>query len=205
MPFYAIDTLRPVVDPSAYVHPSAVVIGDVWIGPKVYVGPCACLRGDFGRLILKEGSNLQDTCVMHGFPEMDTVVEENGHIGHGAVLHGCTIGKNAMVGMNAVVMDGCEIGEYSIVAATAFVKAGERMPGRSLIIGSPARVKRPLSEEEIDWKFRGTALYQQLAERSQHTLVETTPLEHADENRQRITLKASPLHLARTLTADAEK
>src|SRR5690242_12972796 len=105
MPFYAIDGLVPVVDPTAYVHPTAVVIGDVIIGPQVYVGPCASLRGDFGRLVLKAGSNLQDNCTMHGFPGSDTVVEENGHIGHGAVLHGCVVRRDALVGMNAVVMD----------------------------------------------------------------------------------------------------
>ena len=113
---YAIDGIVPVVDPSAFIHPSAVLIGDVIIGPHCYVGPLASLRGDFGRLILSGGANVQDTCVMHGFPQTDTVIEENGHIGHGAVLHGCRIGRNALIGMNAVVMDGAEVGADSIVA-----------------------------------------------------------------------------------------
>ena len=125
---YAIDGIVPVVDPTAYVHPSAVLIGDVIVGPGCYVGPCASLRGDFGRLILERGANLQDTCVMHGFPGTDTVVEEDGHIGHGAVLHGCRIGRNALVGMNAVIMDNAVVGESSIVAASAFVKAGAEIP-----------------------------------------------------------------------------
>ncbi|HEX6012699.1 MAG TPA: phenylacetic acid degradation protein PaaY, partial [Geminicoccaceae bacterium] len=120
---YAIEGIAPVVHPTAFVHPTAVLIGDVIVGPRCYVGPVASLRGDFGRLILGEGANLQDTCVMHGFPNTDTVVEEDGHIGHGAVLHGCRIGRNVLVGMNAVVMDGAEIGESSIVAAMAFVRA----------------------------------------------------------------------------------
>ena len=124
----AIDGIVPVVDPSAFVHPTAVLIGDVIVGPRCYVGPLASLRGDFGRLMLGEGANIQDTCVMHGFPNSDTVVEENGHIGHGAVLHGCRIGRNVLVGMNAVVMDGAEIGENSIVAAVAFVKAKTTIP-----------------------------------------------------------------------------
>lgn len=123
MQVYSIDGITPVVDPTAYVHPSAILIGDVIIGPGCYVGPAASLRGDFGRLILEEGANVQDTCVLHGFPGTDTVVEKDGHIGHGAVLHGCRIGRNALVGMNAVVMDGAEIGAESIVAACAFVKA----------------------------------------------------------------------------------
>ncbi|MBT9497723.1 MAG: phenylacetic acid degradation protein PaaY, partial [Zoogloea sp.] len=141
---YAIDGIVPVVDPTAYVHPSAVLIGDVIVGPDCYVGPCASLRGDFGRLILERGANLQDTCVMHGFPGTDTVVEENGHIGHGAVLHGCRIRRNALVGMNAVIMDNAIVGESSIVAASAFVKAGAEIPPRVLVAGMPAKVIREL-------------------------------------------------------------
>src|SRR5438132_14403476 len=114
---YSIDGVTPVIYPTAFVHPSAVLIGDVIVGPRCYIGPGASMRGDFGRLILEEGANLQDTCVMHGFPGSDTVVERDGHIGHGAVLHGCRIGRNALVGMNAVVMDDVVLGEESIVAA----------------------------------------------------------------------------------------
>ena len=162
---YAIDGIVPVVDPSAYVHPSAVLIGDVIVGPNCYVGPCASLRGDFGRLILEAGANLQDTCVMHGFPGTDTVVEENGHIGHGAVLHGCRIGKNALVGMNAVIMDNAVIGESSIVAASAFVKASQVVPPQTLVAGVPAKVIRLLSAEEMAWKADGTRTYQELTRR----------------------------------------
>ncbi|HOY00912.1 phenylacetic acid degradation protein PaaY, partial [Zoogloea sp.] len=154
---YAIDGIVPVVHPSAHVHPSAVLIGDVIVGPDCYVGPCASLRGDFGRLILERGANLQDTCVMHGFPGTDTVVEEDGHIGHGAVLHGCRIRRNALVGMNAVIMDNAIVGESSIVAASAFVKAGMEIPPRVLVAGMPAKVIRELSDEEIRWKGEGTA------------------------------------------------
>src|SRR5690606_9727539 len=143
---YAIDGLRPVVDPTAYVHPTAVLIGDVIIGPGAYVGPLASLRGDFGRIVLKEGSNVQDSCVVHGVAENDTVIEEDGHIGHGAVLHGCTIGRNALIGMNAVVMDQAVIGESSIVAAMAFVKVGLVIPARRLVVGAPARVLRELTD-----------------------------------------------------------
>ena len=183
---YAIDGIVPVVDPTAYVHPSAVLIGDVIIGPGCYVGPCASLRGDFGRLILQAGANLQDTCVMHGFPGTDTVVEENGHVGHGAVLHGCRVGRNALVGMNAVIMDNAVIGEASIVAASAFVKASEQIPGRVLVAGVPAKVIRPLSDEEIAWKSDGTRTYQELTRRCQATLVETAPLTAAEADRKRI-------------------
>ena len=183
---YAIDGIVPVVDPSAYVHPSAVLIGDVIIGSNCYVGPCASLRGDFGRLILEAGANLQDTCVMHGFPGTDTVVEENGHIGHGAVLHGCRISKNALVGMNAVIMDNAVIGESSIVAASAFVKASQVIPPRTLVAGVPAKIIRPLSDEEMAWKADGTRTYQELTKRCLATMVETAPLSEIEPGRKRI-------------------
>lgn len=185
---YAIDGIVPVVHPTAYVHPSAVLIGDVIVGPGCYVGPCASLRGDFGRLILEEGANIQDTCVMHGFPGTDTVVEQDGHIGHGAVLHGCRIGRNALVGMNAVIMDNAVIGESTIVAASAFVKAGAEIPPRVLVAGMPAKVIRELSDEEIRWKGEGTATYQDLTRRCLATLVETAPLTEIEPDRKRIHL-----------------
>lgn len=183
---YAIDSIVPVVDPSAFVHPSAVLIGDVIVGPGCYVGPGASLRGDFGRLILEAGANLQDTCVMHGFPGTDTVVEEDGHIGHGAVLHGCRIGRNALIGMNAVIMDNAVVGEAAIVAACAFVKAGAEIPARHLAAGVPAKVVRELSEEEIAWKVAGTRTYQDLTKRCLATLVETAPLAAVEPDRPRI-------------------
>ncbi len=183
---YAIDGITPVVDPTAYVHPSAVLIGDVIVGPGCYVGPCASLRGDFGRLILERGANLQDTCVMHGFPGTDTVVEEDGHIGHGAVLHGCRIGRNALVGMNAVIMDNAVIGANSIVAASTFIKAGQEIPEGVLVAGLPGRVVRALSTEEIAWKGEGTKTYQDLTRRCLATLVETAPLTEVEADRRRI-------------------
>ena len=128
MTCYSLDGLTPVVDPTAYVHPSAVLIGDVIVGPHCYVGPLASLRGDFGRIVLEEGANLQDTCVMHGFPDSDTVVERNGHIGHGAVLHGCRIGADALVGMNAVVMDNARIGRALIRLGGGLRQGRIRMP-----------------------------------------------------------------------------
>lgn len=185
---YAIDGIVPVIDPAAYVHPSAVLIGDVIVGPGCYVGPCASLRGDFGRLILERGVNVQDTCVMHGFPGTDTVIEEDGHIGHGAVLHGCRIGRNALVGMNAVIMDNAVLGESSIVAACAFVKAGFEIPPFSLVAGVPAKVIRSLSEQEVVWKKEGTLTYHELTRRSLATLVETVPLSAVEPNRKRFDL-----------------
>ncbi|MGJ7574489.1 phenylacetic acid degradation protein PaaY [Variovorax sp. RB2P76] len=186
MPSYSIDGVIPVVDPSAYVHPTAVLIGDVIVGPRCYVGPCASLRGDFGRIVLEEGSNVQDHCCIHGFPENDTVVEVNGHIGHGAILHSCIVRRDALVGMNAVVMDEAEIGEKAIVAACAFVPAGMKVPPRSLVAGIPAKVKRELSDDEIAWKLEGTQTYQALTVRSLASLHEVAPLAQAEAGRPRL-------------------
>jgi phenylacetic acid degradation protein len=183
---YEIDGLIPVVHPSAYVHPTAVLIGDVIIGEGVYIGPCACLRGDFGRLVIEAHANVQDTCVLHGFPESDTIVHEYGHIGHGAVLHGCIVGRNALVGMNAVVMDFAHVGEESIVAASAFVKAKMVIPPRSLVMGAPAKIARSVTDEEIKWKSEGTRTYMELAKRSAATMRLTTPLSAPKPNRARI-------------------
>lgn len=195
---YAIDGIVPVIDPTAFVHPTAVLIGDVIVGPRCYVGPLASLRGDFGRLVLGAGSNLQDTCVMHGFPDTDTVVEENGHVGHGAVLHGCRIGRNALIGMNAVVMDGAEVGAESIVAAMALVKAATAIPPRSLVAGVPARVLRAVTDDEVAWKTRGTATYQELAARSLRSLRPAEPLAAVEPDRRRVDApRFEPLHAAR--------
>ncbi|WP_432695625.1 phenylacetic acid degradation protein PaaY [Marinobacterium sp. YM272] len=188
MPVYRLEGVTPVVDPSAYVHPTAVLIGDVIIGPECYVGPNASLRGDFGRLVMEKGSNIQDNCVMHGFPGTDTVIRENGHVGHGAILHGCQVGVNALIGMNAVIMDGALIGESSIVAANAFVKAGFECPPRSLLVGSPAEVKRELRDEEICWKEEGTAEYQRLTERCLDSLELCEPLTAVEADRPAMNL-----------------
>lgn len=195
---YSWDGITPVIDPAAFVHPEAVVIGDVLIGPLSYVGPGAVLRGDFGRIILQKGSNVQETCVVHSFPGKDVVIEEAGHIGHGAVLHGCHIGRNAMVGMNAVVMDEARIGENTIVAAMAFVKAGAEIPAGSLVVGSPARVIRALSPQEIEWKRMGTGVYQQLAHEAGHKLKPAEPLTAPEPDRRRAEApKYDPLILER--------
>ncbi|WP_038218209.1 phenylacetic acid degradation protein PaaY [Xenophilus azovorans] len=186
MPCYAIEGVVPVVDPSAYVHPTAVLIGDVIVGPGCYVGPAACLRGDFGRIVLEAGSNAQDTCVVHGFPAQDTVVRENGHIGHGAVLHSCVVGRDALVGMNAVVMDEAVIGERAIVAACAFVPAGMQVPPATLVAGVPAKVKRPLGDEEIAWKLEGTHTYQDLTRRCLASMREVSPLAQVEADRPRV-------------------
>ena len=188
MPAYSLEGITPVIHPDAHVHETAVLIGDVIIGAGCYIGPNASLRGDFGRINVKAGANVQDTCVMHAFPGKDCIVGSDGHIGHGAVLHGCHIGKNVLVGMNAVVMDDAVIGESSIVGATAFVAAKFKCPPRSLVIGVPAKVKRELSDKEVEWKSRGTQEYQQLTWRCHASLVRTEALTEEEEGRARMEL-----------------
>ncbi len=188
---YAIDGITPVVHPTAYVHPSAVLIGDVIVGPGAYIGPCACLRGDFGRIVVEAGANIQDTCMLHGFPGKDTVVGENVTVGHGAVLHGCVVGRGALIGMNCVVNDNAEVGEDAVVAAMAFVKAEGRIPARALAAGIPARVLRELSAEEISWKRENASLYQKLAERSAKSMELVDALTAPEPGRKRIEIPGS--------------
>lgn len=190
MTCYSLGGVTPVIDPSAFVHPTAVLIGDVIIGPGCYVGPLASLRGDFGRIVLEEGANLQDNCVMHGFPDSDTVIERNGHVGHGAVLHGCRVGADALIGMNAVVMDYAVIGARCIVAACALVKARFECSEGLLVVGAPASVKRPLSDDEIRWKQAGTGEYHALARRCRVELVECQPLSAPEQDRPRVSFSA---------------
>lgn len=189
---YSIDGVTPVVHPSAFVHPTAVLLGDVIIGPRCYVGPLASLRGDFGRIIINEGANIQDTCVLHGFFDSDTVVEIDGHIGHGAILHGCRIERDAMVGMNAIVMDDAIVGESSIVGAGAFVKAGFIVPPKTLAVGSPAKILRTLREDEIAWKRQGTAQYHELAIRSLRSMQMVNALTEVEPDRKKIHSESAP-------------
>ena len=190
MSCYSIDGITPVIDPSAYVHPSAVLIGDVIVGAGCYVGPCASLRADFGRIVLHAGANVQDSCVVHGFPFADTVVEEDGHIGHGAVLHACVVRRGALVGINAVVMDEAEIGEQAIVAACAFVRGGMKVPARWLASGMPARNQRALSDQEIASKHEGTMIYQELTRRCLASMARVHALTEVEPQRRRLPVPA---------------
>lgn len=195
MPCYSFEGMIPVVDPTAFVHPTAVLIGDVIVGAGCYIGPGASLRGDFGRIILKDGSNLQDNCTMHSFPGQDAVIEENGHVGHGAVLHGCVVGREALIGMNSVIMDGAEIGEGSFVGAMSFVRAGMIVPPKTLVAGVPAKIVRELQDKEMSWKANGTHQYQELAKRSLATMHECEPLRAVEPDRpQAKPIVAIPLH-----------
>lgn len=160
--FYAFNGQKPVVHRSSFVHPLAAVTGDVIIGKKCYIGPGAALRGDWGRIILEDGCNVQENCTIHMFPGLTVLLKAGAHIGHGAVIHGASIGKNCLVGMNAVIMDHVELGDESIVGALSFIKEGEKIPPRSLVVGNPGTRVKEVSEEMIHWKSEGTRLYQEL-------------------------------------------
>ena len=195
MTAYSLDGLVPVVDPSSFVHPQAVLIGDVIVGPRCYVGPCASLRGDFGRVVLGAGSNVQDSCIMHAFPGKDVLTEQDAHIGHGAVLHGCTVRRGALIGIGAIVMDEVVVEEEAFVGAASFVPAGFIVPRRTLVTGVPARVVRELKPEELAWKALGTQEYQELTLRCLASLKECRPLAAAEPDRRRLPgSQAVPLH-----------
>lgn len=200
MPAYSFDGVIPVVHPTAFVHETASLIGDVIVGAGCYIGPFASLRGDFGRIIVGEGSNVQDSCVIHAFPGADAVLEPNSHIGHAVTLHGCRIGSYALIGIGATILDGAEIGAESLVGAGAVVTAGTVIPPSSKVLGAPAKVVGPLDEQALAWKRNGVHLYQQLAQRSRESLVPTDPLSEVETDRRRTSWAAdaaTPLHRKR--------
>jgi phenylacetic acid degradation protein len=166
---YEFNGHRPVVAPSAFIHPQAAVTGNVFIGQHVYVGPGASIRGDWGRIVIEDGCNIQESCTIHMFPGVTVLLREGAHIGHGAIVHGATIGRNCLIGMNAVVMDNADIGDGSIIGALSFIKAGEKIPPRSVIAGNPAKILREVSDEMLKWKTEGTALYQGLPDEMRRT------------------------------------
>jgi phenylacetic acid degradation protein len=168
------------------VHPDAVIIGDVVVGANCYVAPGASLRGDFGRIVLERGSNVQDNCTLHSLPGTDLVIGPDGHIGHGAIIHSARIELNAMVGMNSVIMDHAVIGESSIVAAMSFVATNVEIPPRRLAAGIPAKVIRELTDEELAIKIEATRQYQQLTLRSLATHMAVEALTHFDADRKRV-------------------
>lgn len=172
----------PVVHPSAFIHPLAAVTGNVIIGKDVYIGPGAALRGDWGRIIIGDGCNVQENCTIHMFPGVTTILEESAHIGHGAVIHGAHIGRNCLVGMNAVIMDNVILGDECIVGAMSFIKANENFPARSLVAGNPARIIKEVSDEMIRWKEEGTRLYQALPQQMREGWAECEPLREIPEN-----------------------
>jgi phenylacetic acid degradation protein len=182
--YFEFDGYRPVVHESAFVHDSATIIGNVIIGRDVYVGPSAAIRGDWGGIVIEDGCNVQETCVIHSFPGVTVLLESGAHIGHGAVIHGAHIGRNVLVGMNAVVMDRASVGAGSIVGALTFIPADMRVDERKVIVGNPARVVKDVSDDMLAWKTEGTKLYQQLPARLHATLVRCEPLRTVPDDRR---------------------
>lgn len=173
----------PVVHESSFVHPQAAVTGNVIIGKDCYIGPGAAIRGDWGEIILEDGVNVQENCTVHMFPGKSITLKKGAHVGHGAIIHGANLGENCLIGMNAVVMDDAEIGAESIVGALAFVKAETKIPGRSLVVGNPAKIIKEVSDEMIAWKTAGTRLYQQLPTDCHESLEAVEPLRRIPKNR----------------------
>lgn len=180
---YEFNGFRPVVDETSFIHPQAAVTGNVVIGKHVYVGPGAAIRGDWGKIIIEDGCNVQENCTIHMFPGVTVRLLENAHIGHGAIIHGAIIGKNSLIGMNAVIMDNVEIGEECIVGALCFVSAETKIPRRSLVVGNPGKIIREVSDEMISWKTAGTELYQGLPKALFETLKPCEPLRKLPEER----------------------
>ena len=154
---YSFKGFIPVVHETSFVHPQATVTGNVIIGKHCYIGPGAALRGDWGGIILEDGCNVQENCTIHMFPGVTVLLKAGAHIGHGAVIHGATIGRNCLVGMNSVIMDNVQLGDECIVGALSFIKEGEVFEPRSLIVGNPAKKIKEVSDEMIGWKTKAPA------------------------------------------------
>ena len=182
MACYEFKGIKPVVHEASFIHPLAAVTGNVIIGKDVYVGPGAAIRGDWGKIIIEDGCNVQENCIIHMFPGVTVVLKEGAHIGHGAIIHGAAIGKNCLVGMNAVIMDNVELGNECIVGALTFIKAGEKIPARSMVVGNPYQIIKQVSDEMIQWKTEGTKLYQGLPKEMFNSWKQCEPLREVTEN-----------------------
>lgn len=180
---YEFNGFKPVVHPSSFVHPQACVTGNVIIGKNVYIGPGAAVRGDWGQIIIEDGCNVQENCTIHMFPGVTVRLKEGAHVGHGAIIHGANLGKNCLIGMNAVIMDNVEIGDECIVGALAFVPAETVIPSRKLVVGNPAQIKKDVSDDMVNWKTKGTALYQKLPSELYASLKPCEPLTEVEKDR----------------------
>ncbi len=187
MAIYSFNNYIPVIHPSSFIHPQAAVTGNVIIGKDCYIGPGAAIRGDWGQIIIEDGCNVQENCTVHMFPGITVLLKAGAHIGHGAIIHGATIGKNCLVGMNAVIMDNVQLGDECIVGALSFIKADEILENRSLIVGNPAKKIKYVSNEMINWKTEGTKLYKQLPTQLYATLKECEPLREVPSHKENST------------------
>lgn len=182
---YEFNGFRPVVHESSFVHPQACITGNVIIGKDVYIGPGAAIRGDWGEVIIKDGCNVQENCTIHLFPGITVILDENSHIGHGAIIHGAYIGKDVLIGMNSVVMDRANVGDGSIVGALSLVPEGMNIPPRKLVVGSPAKIIKEVTDEMLAWKAEGTKIYQQLPKDMHNTFKPCEPLRRVPKFRRK--------------------
>ena len=181
---YEFNGYQPVIHESAFIHPQAAVTGNVIIGRDVYIGPGAAIRGDWGKIVIKDGCNVQENCTIHMFPGVIVTLHKSAHIGHGAIIHGATIGENSLVGMNAVIMDRVSIGKECIIGALAFVREGMEIPDRKVVVGNPAKIVKDVTDEMVQWKTEGTAWYQQLPQEMKETWNECEPLREVPDGRK---------------------
>src|SRR5436190_5214708 len=186
---YEFKGYKPVIHPSAFIHPQAAVTGNVIIGKDVYIGPGAALRGDWGEIVINDGCNVQENCTIHMFPGVTVRLEEAAHIGHGAIIHGAHIGRNCLIGMNAVLMDNVELGDECVVGALSFLRAGSIWPTRKVIVGNPAKIVKDVTDEMVAWKTEGTRLYQALRSELHATLKPCEPLREVPADRPPITVR----------------
>ncbi|MBO6620256.1 MAG: transferase hexapeptide repeat family protein [Balneola sp.] len=184
MAIYSYKGYKPVIHESAYIHPLAAVTGNVIIGKDVYIGPGAAIRGDWGKIVIKDGCNVQENCTIHMFPGVTVTLEEGAHVGHGAIIHGSHLGKNCLIGMNAVIMDNVKIGSGCIIGALTFIKEGMEIPDRKVVVGNPAKIVKDVSDEMLNWKTEGTGWYQRLPNELHETLKECEPLRETPEDRK---------------------
>ena len=179
---YEFNGYKPVINETSFIHPSASVTGNVIIGKDCYIGPGAAIRGDWGQIIIEDGCNVQENCTLHMFPGVTVLLKTGAHIGHGAIIHGATIGKNCLIGMNAVIMDNVQLADECIVGALSFIKADEIFPARSMIVGNPSKIIKQVTDEMMAWKTEGTALYQQLPQQMIKSWKPCEPLRKLPEN-----------------------
>ena len=185
---YEFNGYKPVINETSFVHPQASVTGNVIIGKDCYIGPGAAIRGDWGQIVIEDGCNVQENCTIHMFPGVTVLLKAGAHIGHGAIIHGATIGKNCLIGMNAVIMDNVQLGDECIVGALSFIKADEIIPVRSMIVGNPYKIIKQVTDEMMEWKTKGTELYQQLPKQMMQNFKVCEPLRELPKNYEPINI-----------------
>ena len=185
---YEFNGYKPIINETSFVHPQACVTGNVIIGKDCYIGPGAAIRGDWGQIVIEDGCNVQENCTIHMFPGVTVLLKAGAHIGHGAIIHGATIGKNCLVGMNAVIMDNVQLGDECIVGALSFIKADEIIPARSMVVGNPSKIIKQVTDEMMEWKTKGTELYQQLPKQMMQNFKACEPLRELHKNYEPINI-----------------